>query len=166
MNKSTRIEKLLALLGNTGEKKIDSKKKLHKLVYLLQEYDEDFDQDFKFHYYGVFSPSLASDLDIADFEGRVHISESEDQFGYIIELDEGEYPDLNLISDKAKELIEVFEFEEPQLLEVLSTIVYLDRNYYEGNELLFKLHELKPKLIDHYPKAFGFAEEYYGITLD
>ncbi|MCK4791269.1 MAG: hypothetical protein KAV87_46480, partial [Desulfobacteraceae bacterium] len=85
-----RIEKLSALLSAASpERKIESKKKLHKLVYLLQQAGEDFDENFIFYYFGVFSPTLANDLEFAEKAGVIVIEEPKGgAWGYTIKLRE------------------------------------------------------------------------------
>ncbi|MCK4626625.1 MAG: hypothetical protein KAV00_15005 [Phycisphaerae bacterium] len=165
MNRFDRHDKLLALVACAADRKIQSKKKIHKLVYLLQKLGEDFDQDFVFHHYGVFSPSLARELESAERNKRVSIAEpTPDKWGYTIRLVDGaEGISEELLSKGAKDALALLEACEPQLLEVLSTIVYLDRSFFAGQELRDKLQELKPDLAKHYDEAFKLAAGLYEI---
>lgn len=167
MEIKNRIEKLTSFLANANEvHTIDSKKKLHKLIYLLQANGEEFDQDFIFHYYGVFSPTLAQDIDIAQEKDLVRIKEPNDgQWAYSIRLTESSTPNTELISSTNKALLTKLALEDAQLLEVLSTIVYLFKNYYKGEDLVFKLKELKPKLERYYDRAFELALEHFNISI-
>jgi len=164
-----RIEKLTALLSAASpEGKIESKKKLHKLVYLLQEVGEDFDESFIFFHFGVFSPTLARDLEFAQEVGQIVVEEPQgDNWAYVIKLKEGT-PTNNseILSNEAKQLVGKLANLEPQLLETLSTIVYLERNYYSGKSLKQKLHELKPDLSQHYEEAFKLARELFQIDVE
>jgi len=164
-----RIEKLSALLSAASpEGKIESKKKLHKLVYLLQQAGEDFDEDFIFYHFGVFSPTLAGDLEFAKNAGQIRIEEPQgNDWGYVIKLSDklpGK-PRISL-SDSAKKLVQHLADREPQLLETLSTIVYLNRNYYRGSALAQKLRDLKPDLSEHYSEAFKLSRELFQIDIE
>ncbi len=163
-----RIKKLTALLSAAGpEGKIESKKKFHKLVYLLQEAGEDFDEDFTFYCFGVFSRSLANDLEFAQEIGRIVVEEPQgDNRVYVIKLKaETSINNSEVLSNEAKQLIRRLASLEPQLLETLSTIVYLNRNYYRGQALKHKLRELKSDLSQHYGEAFKFARELFQIDI-
>lgn len=168
MNYSKRINKLASLLESVPDKRIETKKKLHKLVYLLQEMGLNFEHEFKYHHYGVFSLSLANDLDLGEDDTGETLfiqSKTDNDWGYTIELKEDfKSPEETFIESSHLELIKSLAGEEPQLLEVLSTIVYLDRRYFKGEGLTSTLHELKPKLTNFYEQAFKLAEKHYEIT--
>lgn len=161
MDKLSRVEKIKQLL-NAATGKISGRKKLHKLAYLCQEAGMDLGQSFTFHYYGVYSPSLAHDLGIA--EAWNEITETSDGFGYIIELN----PQANVAEESTStsgfEVVAALAHEAPAVLEVLSTIVYLDRHGFSGDELISKLRELKGHLETHFDHSLQLASEYYGIT--
>lgn len=162
-NSLRKLVGLVALVDGT----IHSRKKLHKMVYLLQELGEDFDQDFTFHNYGVFSPSLARDLDFAGNLGLLHQSREENQYIITVERDgtELEEPSNIFSDDNIVSAANRLQGEPPQFLEVLSTIVYLYRGYYRGNALKKKLMSLKGDLSIHYNGAYQFARELYGIEV-
>lgn len=165
MNQIKRISRLHKLVELAGGK-IDSRKKLHKLVYLVQFSGEDLDQDFIFHNFGVFSPSLANDLDVAKRGDEKVLDETYNVVGYIISTvpdnDESWLADVDF-DKKSVMLIRALAEKEPRLLEVLSTIVYLSDNYYSGVELKRKLKSLKPKLTSFYSEAFELAKKHFRI---
>lgn len=147
---------------------VDSRKKLHKLIYLLQELGEDFDQDYIYHYYGVFSPSLASDIDWATESENAIFIEKHNLAGYTYKINkdvtikaDSEIDFRKEIIDHAKELADY----DARLLETLSTVVYLGRNHYSGNKLKTRLKELKPDHKEHYKKAFKLAKEKYALNV-
>jgi uncharacterized protein len=162
-----RVEKITTLIAESKSHKIESKKKLHKLIYLLQQKGEDFDQDFTFHYFGVFSPSLARDLDIAKKWDFINVIDpDENKSAYTISLTKsGDQIAVRNLSETAKSVFAELVEQEPQFLEVLSTIVYLDRNFYRGEDLKIKLKELKPDLERHYTEAFKIANELFNIKV-
>lgn len=167
MSEVCRIDKIIGLLCYANNE-IRSRKKFHKLVYLVQEAGEDFDQDFIYHNFGVFSPSVAHDLDEAEKKGFLTQVVSGQDKGYTICATEKSQKHSNLfvplLGDNTKRLIDALKNEKPQILEVLSTIVYLSQSHYRGKSIKEKLFELKPKLRDHYPKAFELARKHYRIV--
>ena len=64
MDKLRRLGQLQRLVQAAGGQ-VDGRKKLHKLAYLCQRKGTDLGQEFQFHMYGVYSPSLARDVDAA-----------------------------------------------------------------------------------------------------
>lgn len=56
-----RLETFFQWVGGS----ITGRKKLHKLIYLSQALGFDLGQEFIFHFYGVYSPSLSKDLEMA-----------------------------------------------------------------------------------------------------
>ena len=166
MDRFERLGKLVKLIEAVGGT-INSKKKLHKMIYILQFAGEDFDQNYTFHHYGVFSPTLAKDLDIAYSDGFLAITSSA-PYGFNINITDRTQDDFfkNITIDKQMiSLAEKLVKEEPRLLEALSTIIYLDENYYSRDSLKFKLEELKPDLSDFYDKAFRLAKELFSIEV-
>jgi uncharacterized protein len=166
MDRFERIRGLKGLFEAAGGE-LQSRKKIHKLVYLLQELGDDFDQDYTYHHYGVYSPTLASDLDFATEIG-VLIQENDPDSGYKYSLNN----EATIIKGKSgplskpgNDLLLAMLGENPALLEVFSTIVYLYRNHYSGKELKDKLSELKPKLKGYFDEAYELAHAYYNIDV-
>lgn len=168
MKYEDRLGMLVGLLCYAGNE-IHSRKKLHKLVYLLQEAGENFDQDFIYHNFGVFSPSVAHDLEEAEYTGLLTQEIIGRDNGYTISATEqseeqaGFY--VPLLSENTKRLIDALKDEKPQVLEALSTIVYLSQNHYRGKEIKTKLRELKPKIVAHYSRAFELSRKHYKIII-
>jgi len=159
MRESERVKKLCGLIHLLGGK-IKTRKKVHKLIYLLQTEGEDFGQSFRFHNYGVFSPPLAYDLDLAKSQKRV--SEQDGRDGFSIELLSTSKPIGQIadqFSDRIKELAQKMSLKKPQFLEALSTVVYLSRDFYSGDDLREKFLELKPDLEKYYETACRFARK-------
>lgn len=162
MNKIDRISKIINLLKIAGNE-IETRKKLHKTIYLLQALGEDFDYDYRFHHFGVFSPSLAYDLDYADDKEILENNEKSDQ-GYVIKFkNETGLEEHNRFDESIKEKAKIFLGKSPQFLEALSTIIYLTKKYFRGSELKGKFYEIKPQLKDQYKNALKMANEHYGF---
>lgn len=159
-----RVYKLLSLLEICGGE-IKTKKKLHKMVYLLQCIGEDFDQTYQYHFYGVFSPTLAADIDFAKKSGLI-LETDGDYLGTVFKLD----PDYSssvsrtaLLRPNAAELAKTLVSQEPRMLEALSTIVYLHQNGHRETKLQEKLSDLKPNLKEFYSDAFELAHSLFQI---
>lgn len=167
MDKLKRMNKLLELLEKSGGI-IKTRKRFHKLVYLLQEAGEDFDQDFYYHYFGVYSSTLANDLEFA--VSLKLISESPDESNlikYELNPEKEKLPfEYDHIGNKGMLLIKKLVNKEPRLLEVLSTIVYLSQNKYLGEDLVTKLNDLKGQHEAFFNDAFQLADELFHIKAD
>ncbi len=166
---SERLACIKGIFEIAGEK-IETRKKLHKLVYLLQELGIELNQDFTFHHYGVFSPTLANDLSLASAEDTGFLEESRDSQGaYVYELKQTSESNTesivrSFVSEEDPILRDLVS-KQPRYLEVLSTIVYLYRNHYRGERLVAKLKELKPDLGNYFDEAFQQAKEIYDFSI-
>jgi hypothetical protein len=132
---------------------------------LVQKAEEDFDQTFQYHHYGVFSPTLAADIEYAQQFSLVSECADEEQ-RYTIKLDRWNAKSQRIpFPSEIHELIIDLSQREPMLLEALSTVVYLSNNRYSGENLKVKLSELKPNLKKYFRRAFVLARKYYQIDV-
>lgn len=165
MDKLARLARIQQLIEECGGT-IDGRKKLHKLAYLCQRAGTDLDQVFKFHYYGVFSPSLAQDVETAtDWH---LIDEEPSSEGFHLSLGKEHLPDLYRVAGQETVGLEVAKEltgQAPQMLEALTTILYLYDQGYEPARLYEKLVELKPHLSRFFPRAYGLTERYFNLHL-
>ena len=167
MSKVKRIEKLEHFFGWVGGE-VAGRKRLHKLIFLSQELGIDFDQDFIFHHYGVYSPSLSQDLklakqwDILDeireersngVEYRYHLLNQD-----VPEGSDGEEEVVNQIRELAQ--------QPAMVLEVLSTIVFLDKQGYSKQVIVKKLKELKGHLQHCFDDAFRLAKDIFQLEVE
>lgn len=159
MNTITRIELIKDCLNLLGGEIVGGKK-LHKLVYLCQAKGIDFGQNFIFHFYGVYSPTLSVDLELA---ARMGILIEETSGSAIkIKLKEKGNSDVEYIEAvEKKDFIKMLASQSANVLEVLSTLIYLRLNGFSDERLRSKLQELKGHLKAHFPKAIKLAMEYY-----
>src|SRR6266542_1379071 len=166
MDKLERLSRLRRLVEVAGGH-VDGRKKLHKLAYLCQRQGTDLGQRFQFHMYGVFSPTLAQDLDAANTWEVL----TEDQRGdqYEIRLggqemaeegtpETGEGPGFAAVARLAK--------QSPQMLEVVTTLVYLWDLGYHGEQLDEKLGELKGHLRQCFARGKELARGYLGVDVE
>jgi len=156
MNTLERLQKLSDLIAAVGGM-VEGRKKLHKLVYLCQAAGTEFSQDFIFHFYGVFSPTLAADLDRA--KAWDLLTETESKGTYVIastaRADAEGAEDFTVARKLAG--------ESAKVLEVLSTIVYLQDAGYSGGKLAGKLGELKGHLSSDFARAQELADLLFEI---
>ena len=56
------FEKILALIKLT-DNKIDGRTKFQKIVYILKNNGVNFEEQFKYHYFGPYSPELQLEIE-------------------------------------------------------------------------------------------------------
>jgi len=147
-----RALRLLKVLDTLGPLK--GRKKLHKLVYVLQSTGDQLGYEFDLHYYGPYSYSLAEDLQALRTTNL--LSETLDGQTYTLTL-----------TSKGKQLCERlaqgFTFNRglaeslvgasPAALEVAATAVYLASLRSAETRVFEVLHSLKPNLKPYYGAA-------------
>ncbi len=116
-------EALLSVIYLLGEE-VKSRKKLHKIVYLLRQRDRDLvDVEYTFGLYGPYSPELDYHLwELVD-NGKVEIEETDGGWMIIKAIS-----NVNLSSKmmKYKEYIEKLNTFEPWELEIITTVYYFN----------------------------------------
>ena len=133
---------------------------LQKMVYLLQEvYGVKCGYQFDLYTYGPFTSQLLQDLDVVEtFKGVQISSVISGMGGYHIETGErnkelrekaGEFLGDSVVSKAINNLIENFGSFNAKELELLSTIVYVNRDMKEEElsrqDLLQMVRDVKPK---------------------
>ena len=167
MNKLDRLDRLRKLVEAAGGR-VDGRKKLHKLVYLCQRSGTDLGQAFQFHLYGVYSPSLAQDVDAATTWGLL---EEEPSAGASYEIrlprnSQDAWPGSTVTGDEVGFCrVRTVAGESSGTLEVLSTIVYLWGIGVRGKGLEESLLDLKGHLQSSFDTAFDLANRYFDIRV-
>ncbi|HWQ90519.1 MAG TPA: hypothetical protein VN673_02520 [Clostridia bacterium] len=152
-----RIAQLIDLLQT-----VKGRKKLQKLVHILQELGHPFPEPFEYSFYGMYSQQLRSELDVLVAEDFISESPLAGGTGYefkanprlrrLLEgLGVGSQPPWG---DLAQELNK----RRPQELEAISTILVLRRRGLVGPELKRKVLELKPHLRSIFDSSLAEAE--------
>ena len=161
LSRLVRLQKLIEASGGT----VDGRKKLHKLVYLSQRSGIDFGQAFQFHMYGVYSPSLAQDVDAATAWGLL---EEESSAGETYKIQVSQSAEGGPFGEDMPELRTVETLAEKSFatLEVLSTIVYLWGLDFRGEHLCRSLHLVKGHLESDFDLAFDLAAKHFDIELN
>ncbi|HEY5706320.1 MAG TPA: hypothetical protein VIS96_12165 [Terrimicrobiaceae bacterium] len=161
MHPALRIAQLLRLLG-----RVEGRKKFQKLVHILKELDYPFTETFEFSYYGMYSQQLRSELDSLAADSLIVERRSINQFGcpffefestpklsaFLEELDVEVDPDWARAAKKLNSL-------QAQILEGVSTILFLRRRGLEGHQLKQRVLSLKPHLAEYYEQCERQANE-------
>jgi uncharacterized protein YwgA len=166
MDKLQRLSRLNELVEAAGGR-IDGRKKLHKLTYLCQRAGTDIGQSYVFHMYGVYSPSLARDLEAAK-EWNLIVEKEVDGPGgrYEISMGTAAQDEYGVTEDYSRDglaLVHDLANETPAILEVLTTIAYLWDAGYREPGLEEKLRQLKGHLAPNFPRAYKLARQHYLI---
>ncbi len=152
--------RILKIIDTVGELK--SRKKIQKIVYLLQQKGLPFNENFSLHHYGPYSPELQIEIDRLTDGGLIKQESIDDSYVFQIEekgtsfLRDKELLIQQLTINKVPDLIEDLNSIEPSyILEMMATIVYFEKSYGKNKDRLKEvLGEVKPKLISHFDKAW------------
>lgn len=143
--------------------KIYGRKRMHKIIFILQEkgFMPKTIYQFRWNYYGVYSDELANDVDLGEFFDM--IKEVEEYVGsnktYVIESVPSNYI-TKIINDQAiQRAIEILSHKETRVLEVLSSIIYFEKQGLKGKDLDKKLDFFKGHLNKYFEEAFETYEE-------
>jgi len=160
MDFDTRVNRISTLIAAAGGR-IETRKKLHKLAFLCQSAGDDLSQDFDFDLYEVTSPSLSADVEKALSVGSLSLGKEDDVL--LLEVSREFKPDTDLLKRAGYSLVNELKDRSLPMLEVLSTIVYLNSVGYAGNLLGTKLLELKGQHKQALEEAVDLAKRYFGI---
>ncbi|MDP9751432.1 YwgA family protein [Thermoanaerobacter pentosaceus] len=153
---------IIELLRIAG--KIEGRKKLQKMVYILKNLGADFKEDFYFHYYGPYSDVLTIELEELKSMNVIkeNVKEHDSYFPtytYEINIDDiGVRGDL----EDYKELIGKLNRENSRFLELIATIMYFKKERkYEKEDIIKKIKIVKSEknyTDEEIKKAFDFLE--------
>lgn len=145
--------------------RVGGRKKLQKMIYILQKNRIPFAEKFQFHFYGPYSEELT--LRVEELCNLNLLKEERE--------DKGNYFRYNYeITPEGKDFVEQFELDMPdfskqvellqskssRFLELVSTICYFEG--FEKTEVETKVHVVKPKqkyTDDEMAEAWQFIEE-------
>lgn len=136
---------------------ISGRKKLQKLVHILQELGYPFSEQFEYSHYGMYSRQLSSEIASLVKDNLIEEKEGTTQFGnpsFTLEI----LPQLSTSFDEIgveKEpswnaAANMLASYNAQTLEGISTILFLARCGFQGSQLKERLVSLKPHLADQY----------------
>ncbi|QGP92722.1 hypothetical protein MGLY_21110 [Neomoorella glycerini] len=154
--------RLLTLIKLAG--KIHGRKRLQKLVYILQSLGYAFPEEFSYYLYGPYSPELQFEVKAMVDKGLIQENRDGDIYSY--SLTENGEEVLNLLNSQqqpyswenlpealVKEVVE----QDSQFLELVSTIMYLQNMGYENTEVIDKAKALKPHLCRYMDEALAWV---------
>lgn len=147
-------------------KEIKGRKKIHKMIYLLQQMGYEFDCEYTYCHYGPYSSQLQMILD------RMSIDEllnerilPNNSYQYSITNNGVQLCDMleneGVVKsfDMPLDTVEMLNSKDASLLELASTIVFVRNARYSPEEEYNKIKELKPHLIHRYEEANSFLKE-------
>lgn len=154
---------IMLLLKDATE--IRTRKKLQKIVYLLQRKGAPFDENFSLHHYGPYSPELQIEVDQLDEADLIDQEFKADSYFFRL-TGKGETFIEKEISHvigvhELKDLIRNLNALEPHILEMMATIVYFEKSY--GNDkvkLKSVLGSIKPHLMPNFDKAWELLDKH------
>ena len=132
-------------------KRISGRKKLQKIIYLLQYSGKDFEMNYYYHYYGPYSSDLQIEVQYLVERGFLLEKKAGDTYVYEISK-EGEDFLRNYEEKFASEsvfnleAIDELNKKNASFLELLSTYVYLLETGYDKEKAIEKVKKLKPDL--------------------
>ena len=134
--------------------KINGRKKLQKMIHLLQSAGEDFDMDYYYHYYGPYSSDLQLEVQYLGERGFLNEEKVGDSFTYeitgkgkqFLRNYEETIGNKQLCNQELTGMIDKLKSNNPHFLELLSTYVYLIESGYDKQSAIKKAKELKPDL--------------------
>lgn len=148
-NNVNSILTLFSILDN-----IRGRTKLQKIIFILQQLGYNFEEDYKYHYYGPYSADLQIEVDYLVSQGYLSEQQNNSTFLYSIRKKPLNYKENKKLRDSSS-LITDLNSEQSQFLEVLSTIFYLhEYDTTDATEIRKKLLFLKPHLEQYFDGAF------------
>ena len=153
------FKKLMGVVHTAGN--IHGRKKLQKMVYLLQKAGLDFNKTFRYHYYGPYSTELQLEIDALVDMSLLTESRNGYAYGYSIAGGNDAHAGGYEFSKRISSLIDYLNGVPAQVLELASTFAYLgERGYGDFDAVQKKALALKPDLAS---KASSAKEVYDRI---
>lgn len=152
-----------------GGEQIKGRKKMQKIIYILQQLVNPFEPPFKFkwNYYGVYSDELAGELGIGEFFGILK-EKPIMEYGYqtyaIVAVDDSN-PTRIASNEQVKSLITSLNDKEPRLLEVLSSILYFENEGLTEDKINDQLLAYKGHLKEFFDEAYNVYKEIKGMDV-
>ncbi|GIO25291.1 YwgA family protein [Oceanobacillus sp. J11TS1] len=155
--------KLLYFFSKANQ--ITGRKKLQKMIYILQQCRVPFEEKYQFHFYGPYSEELT--LRVEELCNLNFLNEEKEeksnyhQYHYTITEDGAAF--LNQFEVNMPEMedrISALQACSARFLELVSTVLYFA--YLSKEEIIEKVHTVKPKLKytkEEMDQAFRFIEE-------
>ncbi|QKY70512.1 YwgA family protein [Lentibacillus sp. CBA3610] len=127
---------------------ITGRKKMQKMIYILQKCHVPFEEKYQFHFYGPYSDELS--LRVEELCDLGFISEEKEmksnyvQYHYQITGDGKAFLDqFQIEMPDMTEKIELLKAKSSRFLELVSTMLYFEGQ--PADEIVKKIHTVKPK---------------------
>jgi uncharacterized protein YwgA len=145
-------------------KVIETRKKVQKIVHILQAMGAPFPERFDFHHYGPFSSELWREIEAFEAEGLVTEAEIQGNLptfrleptGKLLALLE---EDSGVADEPWVEWAEELNSKRPRRLEGISTLLYFHQRLWPVETWSSKFKELKPQLMDEFEQCHAEAME-------
>lgn len=142
-----------------GLDSIKGRKKLQKVVYLMELKGADIPYKYNYHHYGPYSPQLQEEINFLVRQN--FLTESKENGTYVYSITELGREFKKTIKDETdtlamKELLDDLNSKSPQFLELVSTYAFLLEGGYDKIKAREKTLELKPHLGAEMDKAIEF----------
>lgn len=159
LKNTLKLRDLVTLCGG----KIIGRKKMQKIVFVVQEYENPFEPPFEYrwNYYGVYSADLSHELGISQFFNilrEIPVIDHGYQSYAITVVDEADATPL-MEDKKLKALARFLNEKEPRLLEALSSIIFFRKQGCSPEEVHSKLMASKGHLSRFYEEAYSALRE-------
>jgi len=167
MSLTERINAIANILHCLGDR-IEGRKKMQKVTYLLQEFGLiDKLYHFEWNYYGVYSQELSSDIQHACGFGLMTEEKEIDihnNVKYEISLKENPEIKLEDCSAKMNSFLEKLNQLDVKELEVMSSIIYFTRKEYNKEKIKELLKSYKGHLKSFFNPSFEKVEELKSLV--
>lgn len=148
--------------------RVDGRKRLQKIVYLLQQKGFPFCEDFEYGHFGPYSRTLAAELDVLKSNELIKEMVQGNNYG-----EEYSYEPTDLLNSLAKEnpelwtlgvgdidrVLSILNVKQTPVLEVASARLFLEKSGYSGEGLETKLKAWKPNLERNFHEAERLLNE-------
>jgi uncharacterized protein YwgA len=153
---------LLSVFGEVN--KVYGRKKVQKMIHLLESAGTNMPFKYEYHFYGPYSAELQEEINVLVQQGFLTETKNDDAYVYSItekgrgfketlEADGGYSIKLNT------ELLNSMDKEHSQFLEMTSTYAFLLDSGYGHKEAKLKALELKPHLERYVDNAISYYHE-------
>lgn len=145
--------------------KIEGRKRLQKMVHILQECGYPFRERFSFHHFGPYSSDLKMEIDSLVAHGVLSETETGTSAGgyttYTYQVSDEAEQTLgaqHLPPVGWEDLANSLRAQDATILEAISTILFLQRTGLADEALKVRFNALKPNLVLDYSTALRHAE--------
>lgn len=156
---------ILKDLIDLGGGQIMGRKKIQKIIYIIQEMKNPFQPpfEFKWNYYGVYSDELADELSVGEFFNIIQETPvvEYDYRSYAIETVEETMTEATFIKEdtQLRKLIQFLNGKESRLLEVLSSIMFFEKKGFTDEEVRNEVFRFKGHLREFFDDAYNVLNE-------